>query len=84
MRAVQSSTYLHANSALQVYKRCQSAALIFLEVDACFLKIVLQGVPHPQSFWCIPLDTPAVTHSPCCKAADCTAVLVEGPYQMIV
>ena len=84
MRAVRSSTYLHADTALQVYKRCQSAALVFRKVDPCFLEIVLQGVPHPQRFGCVPLYTPVVTHSPCCKASDCAVVLVKGPYQMIV
>ena len=84
MRALRSSTYLHANTALHVYKRCQSAALVLRKVDPCFLKIMLQGVSHPQSFWCVPLYTPVITHSSCCKPPDCTVVLVKGPNQVVV
>ena len=81
---MQRSTYLHANAALQVNKCCQSAALVLRKVDACFLEIMLQGATHPQGFWCEPLHIIPVAHSLCCEAADCTAVLVKGVYQVAV
>ena len=67
-------TDLHADAALQVDQTSEFAALLFWKMNARLLKIMLQGVTHSQSLWCVSICCHATLPSPI--FSSCSVMLV--------
>jgi hypothetical protein len=53
-------------------------------MNACLLKVMLEGAAHTQSLWCVSSYGPACVHTLWRGPAGHTAVLVKGAHKVSV